>query len=140
MTGKNHEQIADVYRETMLVGKIKRTVKGSIFEYDNDYLAHADPEGGVAHNLLHSQKKHETFGVNLHTFFAGLLPEGLRLEALTRSIKTSKDDLLTLLIAAGTDCIGDITVVPENEPVLEIAPDIDTKHFKNASLAANLAA
>lgn len=135
MTDEIPRQIADVYRGNVLAGKITRTVKGSVFEYDELYLEAADPRGGIAYNLSHSQRRHETFGVNLHTFFAGLLPEGLRLEALTRGIKTSRDDLLSILIACGTDCIGDVSVVPEGEALKELAPDIDVRNLDKSSFA-----
>src|SRR4029453_19320878 len=58
-------------------------------------------------------------------FFAGLLPEGMRLNALVRSTKTSPDDLLTLLMAAGSDAIGDVSVVPEGETPKEPPPTAD---------------
>lgn len=135
MTDDKHEQITDVYKEKTFVGKITRTVNGSVFEYDKAYLEHAGVDGRIAYNLPCSQQRHETFGVNLHTFFAGLLPEGLRLEALTRSVKTSKDDLLSLLIASGTDCVGDISIVKEGEQLVELAPDIDTPHLGEVSFA-----
>lgn len=135
MMDDKHEQIADVYKEKAFVGKITRTIKGSVFEYDKTYLEHAGADGGIAYNLPCSQQRYETFGVNLHTFFAGLLPEGLRLEALTRSVKTSKDDLLSLLMASGTDCVGDISIVKEGEQLVELAPDIDTPHLGEVSFA-----
>jgi serine/threonine-protein kinase HipA len=50
-------------------------------------------------------------------FFAGLLPEGRRLAALLRSVKTSADDELTLLLAVGADTIGDVQVMQEGAPV-----------------------
>jgi serine/threonine-protein kinase HipA len=47
-------------------------------------------------------------GDNLPPFFAGLLPEGRRFSALVKKLKTSEDDLFSLLAMVGTDCIGDI--------------------------------
>lgn len=47
-------------------------------------------------------------GINLPPYFAGLLPEGLRLKALVKRLKTSEDDLFSLLLASGTDPVGDI--------------------------------
>ncbi len=48
-------------------------------------------------------------------FFAGLLPEGRRLSNLRRAIKTSAYDQLSLLLAVGRDCVGDVQVVPHGE-------------------------
>ena len=46
-------------------------------------------------------------------FFAGLLPEGRRLGALQRQLKTSADDEFTLLLAVGGDTIGDVQILPQ---------------------------
>jgi len=50
-------------------------------------------------------------GGALPAYFAGLLPEGRRLSALRRAVKTSADDELSLLLAVGADAIGDVQVV-----------------------------
>ncbi len=67
-----------------------------------------------------------TTGSNLPPFFAGLLPEGLRLNALKNRLKTSADDLFTLFAAAGEHVIGDVyskseqtTAVPTAVPALK---------------------
>ncbi len=75
---------ASVYRGKSLTGKIIRTKTGSIFQYDEHFLnsmnvQQRELEKGIAFNLPYSQSKIETQGVNLHPFFAGILPEGLRL-------------------------------------------------------------
>ena len=46
-----------------------------------------------------------------------LLPEGRRLGALRRAVKTSADDELSLLLAVGADAIGDVQVVPSGTRV-----------------------
>lgn len=109
-------QVADVWRETTLVGSVTRTPRGSDFDYDEAFFAkHGRQEGGLAVHLPYVQRHVETLGSNLHTYFAGLLPEGLRLRVLIQRTKTSEDDLLSLLIAAGTDTVGDLSVVPRGE-------------------------
>ena len=52
-------------------------------------------------------------GGALPAYFAGLLPEGRRLGALRRAVKTSVDDELSLLLTVGTDTLGDVQVVPQ---------------------------
>lgn len=52
-------------------------------------------------------------------YFAGLLPEGRRLTALRRAIKTSADDDLSLLLAVGTDVIGHARILPPAEEPAE---------------------
>ncbi len=127
---------ADVYRGKDFAGVLTRTRAGSVFEYDRDFLARAPKnERGIAFHLPYAEKRIETFGVNLHTFFAGLLPEGIRLRALVRRTKTSEDDLLTLLVAAGADCVGDVAVVPAGEPLREAAASVDVAHLDRVSFA-----
>ncbi len=116
---------ASVFRGDEIVGAIERTDKGSSFRYAPEFLRAHGSERGIAYNLPCRAEPYETVGVNLHTFFAGLLPEGMRLNALVRSAKTSPDDLLTLLMAAGSDTIGDVSVVPEGETPKEPPPTVD---------------
>jgi serine/threonine-protein kinase HipA len=111
---------AHVFRNQDYIGKITRTKQGATFEYDAQFLEAiktARPvEVGATYRLPYRQTKTETPGVNVHPFFAGLLPEGLRLKALIRIVKTSEDDLLSLLIASGSNCVGDIFVTPGVTP------------------------
>ena len=126
-----HVPAADVYRERELVGRITRTRQGSIFEYDPNHPAKASAEGGIAFHLPYKRKKMETSGINLHSYFAGLLPEGVRIRALTRKVKTSEDDLLSLLIAAGADCIGDIAIAAADQPLVDPVPRVEIKKIRD---------
>ncbi|MBI3185252.1 MAG: HipA domain-containing protein [Myxococcales bacterium] len=111
-------ETVDVFRDDLKVGALSRTRLGSIFEYDAAFLSSLEGrEGGVAVHLPYAQRRFETFGVNLHPFFAGLLPEGLRLEAVVSRVKTSADDLLSILIASGADCVGDVAVIAAGESI-----------------------
>lgn len=102
---------AVVLRNGEQVGTIHRTRTGSVFRYTEEFhRAHAGDPGGIARHLPYQMREVETRGFNLHPYFAGLLPEGLRLRALVRRAKASEDDMLTLLVAAGTDTVGDIAV------------------------------
>ena len=119
VTKKSKNAAAHVFRGQMRIGTITRTKAGSVFEYDRLFVenlgkARSENEAGAIYRLPCSHMKTETPGVNLHPFFAGLLPEGLRLKALIKAVKTSGDDLLSLLMASGADCVGDIFVVPES--------------------------
>src|SRR5262245_16296974 len=102
---------ASVYRGNELAGTIERSETGSLFRYDDAFLGSG--ARGIAHNLPLASRAFETEGLGLHTFFAGLLPEGSRFAALVRRTKASPDDMLTLLLAAGSDTVGDVSVVPE---------------------------
>lgn len=131
---------ANVFRETTLVGRLSRTKHGSVFEYDDAFLKTvASSDHGIASRLPYESKRFETTGVNLHTFFAGLLPEGLRLRALVGRVKTSEDDLFSLLIAAGADCVGDVSVAPAGKTPEESAPSVDATKTEAVCLANVLA-
>lgn len=108
----------DVFRNATRVGQLRRTARGSAFEYDRAFFeAHRETPGGIALHLPYARRVTETEGVNLPTYFAGVLPEGLRLTALVRRARTSEDDLFTLLVAAGSDCVGDLfPVLPGRTP------------------------
>ena len=94
------------------------------FSYDEAFLADAS-KLPVAIHLPRQRAPFVTRGVNLHSFFACLLPEGLRLRALVRICKTSEDDLFSLLIAAGPDTVGDVSVVRAGELPQELRASVD---------------
>lgn len=68
-------------------------------------------------------------------FFAGLLPEGLRLNALARRIKASVDNELALLLEVGADPVGDVQILlPDADPrtkaeALELTVDASDLDF-----------
>jgi len=95
---------------TLRAGELRRAVHGIVFTYSPDY---GGPD--VATTLPRGQPVTTSMPGAVPPFFAGLLPEGRRLTALRRAIKTSADDELSLLIAVGQDSIGDVQVVPPNE-------------------------
>lgn len=99
----------DVFQNDVRVGALHRTAKGCAFEYDDAFFAaHKDAPGGIATTLPFSRKRTDIEGDTLPTYFAGLLPEGRRLSAMRSRLKTSSDDLFTLLVAAGPNCVGDL--------------------------------
>lgn len=101
--------VADVYKNGVRAATLERTSRGTVFSYLDGYdgppIATTLPVGEVRHSQ----------GGSLPTFFAGLLPEGRRLTATRQAIKTSVDDELSLLIAVGSDTIGDVQVMPADE-------------------------
>jgi len=103
-------QRADVYKNGRLAGHLTRIPAGIEFAYTEAWLA--DSTTPVASSLPLTAEPRITTGGAVPAFFAGLLPEGHRLSALRRSVKTSADDELSLVLAIGTDAIGDVQVVP----------------------------
>lgn len=100
---------ADVYQRERRVGTLRREGNDTTFAYLPEV---AEGESGIAFHLPTETREYRQGGGALHPFFAGLLPEGARLTALSRGLKTSLDDMFTLLLAVGGDCIGDVVVVP----------------------------
>lgn len=105
---KTIQQLA-IYKKNMLAGILQRTTEGCEFQLDDAFIAQTT-EAYFAYCIPKTSTKIIVQGDNLPPFFAGLLPEGRRLHALIRKIKTAQDDLFSLFSAVGADCIGDIYV------------------------------
>ena len=108
---------ADVYINDRLAGSMVRSTDDSIsFDYiDTEHLAEARiRDQSVSWSLLRTGDNPPvvTTGGAVAPFFAGLLPEGVRLGVVMSSAKTSADDHLTLLLAIGADTIGNVRVLP----------------------------
>jgi len=104
---------ADVYKAGRHAGSLRRDGDAVVFDYAPDYLA--DPNSPpVAVSLPKRDAPVRATGGAVPPFFAGLLPEGVRLQAVTAAARTSSDDHLTLLLAVGGDAVGDVQVVAEN--------------------------
>lgn len=99
---------ARVLKAGLPVAWLSRVDGGVEFSYDA-------PESGpaVATSLPRGAPPVVTAGGALPPFFTGLLPEGRRLTALQRELKASADDELSLLMAIGSDVVGDVSVVPD---------------------------
>ncbi len=105
---------ADVYKQGTLAGQLRRGESYVDFRYDEDYLAsNGQP---VATTLPLSADPVRTAARSVPPYFAGLLPEGRRLSALRQALKTSADDDFSMLLAVGSDPVGDVQVVVAGEP------------------------
>ncbi|GAB4099162.1 type II toxin-antitoxin system HipA family toxin [Sinomonas halotolerans] len=111
----SRHRIADVYKAGVLAARLERHAGGTRFSYLPGYLA----AGGeaVATTLPLSPRPVDAAAGAVPPFFTGLLPEGRRLASLRRAVKTSADDELGLLMAAGSDPVGDVQIVPHGEPL-----------------------
>lgn len=117
-------RVADVYVGDTLVAKLVRDdISTTTLRYLGDEptrISFAMPPGADVTSPAGS----------IPPFFAGLLPEGFRLNALLRAAKLSSDDQFGLLLAVGADCIGDVSVVAEGESLPKISP---ARHDLNLS-------
>ena len=104
---------ADVYKGNDLAGAMTRSSGDVEFAYSQLYLEGNGPP--VASSLPRRAMPYLRSGGAVPPFFAGLLPEGARLDAVVRAVKTSADDELSLLLVVGSDTVGDMRVVPHGE-------------------------
>jgi serine/threonine-protein kinase HipA len=107
-----------VYKKGVLAAKLERQGSAISFEYFGHYLEGSGP--AVATTLPLSLEPVVLANGATPAFFAGLLPEGRRLGAIAERAKLSMDDDLSLLLAIGSDLIGDVQVLPE-----DVAPTVE---------------
>lgn len=115
---------AYVLKDGVLAATLTRTEGAVEFAYETTYLE----SGGraVATTLPLTDEPVRTVAGAVSAFFANLLPEGRRLTALRRSVKTSTDDELSLLLAVGADPVGDVQVLPDPHEQTEQAAAVVT--------------
>lgn len=119
---------ATVFKQGIPAATLERTATGAVFSYRADYRAEGHPP--IATTLpLEPNPVVMGPGGALPPFFSGLLPEGRRLMALRTAVKTSADDEFTLLLAVGSDTIGDVQVVPEGDEPMPSAPRLDVEQW-----------
>lgn len=112
---------ADVYKAGCFAGQLRRSGDDTVFRYAEDYLADS-ATAPLAFTVPKSHGEFRATGGSVLPFFAGLLPEGLRLTAVTAAMQTSEDDHLSLLLAVGADTIGDVQVVPAGSVPVDPPP------------------
>jgi serine/threonine-protein kinase HipA len=130
---------ADVYKQGRLAATLTRTAAGVEFAYLPEWLADGRP--AVASTLPLQPDRVLSPGGAVPAYFAGLLPEGRRLTALRRAVKTSADDELSLLLAVGSDAVGDVQVLPADAPPVAREPRLtisDIGQVRFAELLAEL--
>jgi len=97
----------NIFRDGQRAGILRRTPAGCEFTFSEDFLQQQN-FAGLCFCMQKSQTCLINPGVNLFPFFAGLLPEGLRLKSLLRNLKTSEDDLFSMFASIGDQVIGDV--------------------------------
>lgn len=118
---------ADVYKRGERAATLTRTTDGVVFAYLPWWVDNSRPP--IATTLPVSTTDVLRPGGGLPAYFAGLLPEGRRLGALRREVKTSADDELSLLLAVGADAIGDVQVVPQGVEPAEVPTRLTVADF-----------
>lgn len=96
-----------IYKKDEYAGILRRIDKGCSFQLDREFIAKSK-ESYFSYSIKNDSEPLIMMGDNLPPFFAGLLPEGRRFNALVKQLKTSEDDLFSLFALVGADCVGDI--------------------------------
>lgn len=113
-----------MFKDGRPAATLTRADGGVTFAYDTAYLDSGAP--AITTSLPLTEEPVRTQAGAVPAFFANLLPEGRRLTALRRSVKTSADDELSLLLAVGVDPVGDVQVASSPElPLDEPSPVIE---------------
>ncbi len=101
-----------VYNNRELAGYLTRTDSGKyIFEYESSYFDDKS-KPSISLTLSKTQQVHQS--PTLFAFFFGLLSEGVNKDIQCRMLRIDeKDHFKRLLLTAGHDTIGAITVKPE---------------------------
>lgn len=101
-----------VYKKDKLAGLIWEDENGYTFQYNNDYLL--NPIYGEVSRTL--PLRSETFtNENMLPFFDGLIPEGWLLQIAIENWKLNPRDRMSLLLTLCEDCIGDISIIKNEE-------------------------
>lgn len=126
-----------LYKDGALVGSLDRTPEGCRISYATavETLETGASDQGIRWKSLTfripwSASPLEFRGINLPPYFVGLLPEGLRMRALAKRLKTSEDDYYSLLLAAGTDPIGSIHFAADRTGTDQTGTDEQIKNFR----------
>jgi serine/threonine-protein kinase HipA len=101
-----------VFYKNSLAGVVTETDDGYIFQYAEVYLS--NPASKPVSLTLPLQQKPYKSKV-LFPFFDGLIPEGWLLNIAVNNWKVNPRDRFGLLLSMCKDCIGCISVLPEEE-------------------------
>ncbi len=99
---------AAVFVNETRAGTLSETDSGYRFVYESGYNGPA-----VSLTLPRREEAYESHG--LFPFFDGLIPEGWLLNVVTRNWKIDPNDRFGLLLAACRDCVGNVSIIPEEK-------------------------
>ena len=101
-----------VYYNDIVAGTLRKEADGSYtFRYTDEYFLEPT-QPSISLTLRKNRKEHHSD--KLFAFFAGLLAEGINKETQCKLFRIDEnDDFTRLLLTAGTNTAGAITVKPE---------------------------
>lgn len=101
-----------VYMKNEYCGTISETDDGYSFEYATEYLQSESAES-ISFTLPLSTQPYKS--KTLFAFFDGLIPEGWLLDIAERNWKISYKDRMGLLLTCCKDCIGAVSIQPNEK-------------------------
>lgn len=105
---------AKILMNDILAGSLIQDEYGYHFSYSSEYL---NGKKALPISLTLPLQKEAFHDRVLFPFFDGLIPEGWLLDIAERNWKISPRDRMGLLLACCKDCIGAVSVVPEEGEV-----------------------
>lgn len=107
-----------VYNNGILAGIIEKNKDGYLFRYHDEYLI---DKNYPPISLTLPKTEQEYQADKLFPFFYGLLSEGVNKDIQCRLYKIDENDEFTrLLLTAGDDTIGAITIKPANDEMFRM--------------------
>ena len=100
-----------VFYGEQLAGRLVENDEGYQFTYEGNYLQNAEARP-VSLTLPLSERPY-TSNI-LFPFFDGLIPEGWLLDITVEVWKIDPRDRMKLLMTCCRDCIGAVSIIPEN--------------------------
>lgn len=101
-----------VYIYDKFAGLLTEDERGFTFAYDTNFLTSKGAEAISLTLPLQNEPFHDTV---LFPFFDGLIPEGWLLNIAENNWKINERDRMSLLLACCKDCIGAVSIVPNDE-------------------------
>ena len=101
-----------IYFRDILAGRLAEREDGYVFQYEATYLARPQAEP-ISLTLPLREEVYQS--PMLFPFFDGLIPEGWLLDVAMRNTDISILDRMSLLLLCCKDCIGAVSVIPDNE-------------------------
>jgi serine/threonine-protein kinase HipA len=101
-----------IYFRDVLSGRLAETEEGYEFQYETTYLVRPQAEP-ISLTLPLREEAYQS--PMLFPFFDGLIPEGWLLDVAIRNTDISILDRMSLLLLCCKDCIGAVSVIPDNE-------------------------
>lgn len=100
---------AEVYFKDELAGYLSDLDDHFEFIYTEEYLNHGFPI-----SITLPLQKEPFISKSLHPFFDGLIVEGWLLETIEHNWKIDRNDRMSLLLLAGKDTIGAVSVIEDD--------------------------